>query len=133
MVAETSASTRVKRITWALSIVIVLIAWALLLDGHFVRTRVQIDPRRARELANRYRAKWKDVSVTALNGVILGGWLFTPNNPINSAVLLVHGRGGTRQQMLKRAEFLLAPGYHCLLIDEGGGGASGGIFILRRA
>jgi uncharacterized protein len=125
---ETSAPPRVKHITWALAIVIVLIAWALLLDGQFVRTRARIEPSRADELANRHGAVWKDVSVRAQDEVTLRGWHFTPKNSSNRAVLLVHGRGGTRQHMLKRAESLLSAGYHCLLIDQRGSGASEGLF-----
>lgn len=119
---------RVKRIAIVLSVAVLLAAWILTIDGHFVRKHVPIDPHRATEVANKYDASWQDVTIQASDRVSLKGWLFTPRLANRRAVLLVHGRGGTRQHMLVSAQAFLAAGYTCLLIDQRGSGGSGGVF-----
>jgi len=119
---------RVKRIALVLSVAVFLAAWILTIDGHFVRQYVLIDPHRATEVAYKYDATWQDVTIQAPDRVSLRGWLFAPRRANRKAVLLVHGRGGTRQHMLVSAQAFLEAGYTCLLIDQRGSGGSGGVF-----
>ena len=92
-----------KRITFLLSVAVLLVFSILTIDGNFVRQRVQIDPRRAIEAASN-DASWQEVAINASDRVPLKGWLFTPGTANQRAVMFVHGRGGTRHQMLARAE-----------------------------
>ena len=100
----------------------------LTIDSDFVRQHVQIDPHRATEVARKCDASWQEVAINASDRVPLKGWLFTPGTANHRAVMFVHGRGGTRHQMLARAESFLRVGYTCLVIDQRGSGASGGVF-----
>lgn len=68
----------------------------------------------------------ENISIHASDGPILKGWLFTPRNFQNRAVLLVHSGVGNRHEMLSPAGWLLEKGYACLLVDQRGCGASGG-------
>ena len=119
---------RVKHITLLLVLPILLGAWILTIDGNFVRQHVPIDPHRATEVVRKCDASWQDVTIQASDRVPLKGWLFTPHRANRRAVLLVHGRGGTRQHMLVSAQSFLDAGYTCLLIDQRGSGGSGGVF-----
>ena len=109
-----------KRIAVVLSVAALLVAWAMTIDGHFVRKRIQIDPHRATEMAIMSVATWKDVTIKASDDVALKGWLFEPSRANHRAAMFVHGRGGTRQGMLVRAKRFLQAGYTCLLIDQRG-------------
>ena len=77
-------------------------------------------------LARQTRSTWKSARVTADDGAVLDGWLFTPGVPNGSAVLLLHGIADTREGMLGHAEFLLHNGFIVLTPDCRGHGASGG-------
>jgi predicted acyl esterase len=105
-----------------------LAAWALTIEAHFDRQRVLIDPNRAADLSIEGQASWEDVSIRAADHVWLRGWLFIPvRGSRPAAVLLVHGGRLSREQMVTRARWFLKAGYACLLIDQRGCGASGGI------
>lgn len=119
---------RVKWIALGLTVTVLLAAWIVTIDGHFVRKRVPIDPRRAVEVAHKWDASWQDATILASDRVSLKGWLFTPRRRNGRAILFVHGRGGTRQHMLHSAQAFLGAGYTCLLVDQRGSGASGGVF-----
>lgn len=120
-------TTRGKRIALLLSIAVLLGAWILTIDGNFVRGASRVDPRAAQTVA-RFGASWEDVSIASSDGVSLKGWLFTPRSSNHRAVMFVHGRGGTRQNMLERVQRFLSLGYTCLAVDQRGSGTSGGIF-----
>jgi pimeloyl-ACP methyl ester carboxylesterase len=64
------------------------------------------------------------VAFHAADGVPLKGWFGPPRLP--AAVLLVHGHGANRMQMLDQAELLAGEGYGVLLFDLRAHGESGG-------
>src|SRR5262245_332996 len=120
--------SRAKRIAICLSAALLFATWALTLDGFFVSPRIlrRTDRGRAEAVASAHGASWENVSIRASDGVLLRGWLFTPQNRRGRAVLLVHAGVGNRHEMLGRAEWLLERGYACLLVDQRGCGTSGG-------
>ena len=69
---------------------------------------------------------WQNAQVTASDGAVLRGWLFTPQRPNGAAVILLHGVGDTRAGVLGHAAYLLRAGYTVLTPDSRGHGASGG-------
>ena len=67
----------------------------------------------------------QEVSFTASDGVRLEGWWW-PAQQRSDAVLLLHGAGANRLEMLARATWLHDEGYAVLLFDFRGCGRSGG-------
>ena len=59
-----------------------------------------------------------------IEGFDLKGWYLPSRN--GAAIILLHGYGGNRLEMLTRAELLASHGYGVLLYDERGSGESGG-------
>lgn len=51
------------------------------------------------------------------DGLEISAWYAPPPRAEGNAVLLLHGHGGNRDQLLVHAEYLLAAGYGALLID----------------
>jgi hypothetical protein len=91
--------------------------------------RPQPDPALADNIARPIGAAWEPVQVKAGDGAFLNAWLFTPQRPNGSAVILLHGVGDTRAGSLSAAAFLLRAGFTALTPDCRGHGASGGGFI----
>lgn len=87
------------------------------------------DDATAQALADEERAGWQAAQATALDGVILRGWVFTPRAANGSAVILLHGVGDTRKGMLRHAAYLLQAGFTVLTPDSRGHGVSGGEYI----
>jgi fermentation-respiration switch protein FrsA (DUF1100 family) len=83
----------------------------------------------AQSVANSTRAGWQAAEVTATDGVVLRGWLFTPRTANGSAVILLHGVGDTRRGVLNHANYLLNAGFTVLAPDSRGHGASEGAYI----
>lgn len=67
----------------------------------------------------------EEVSFVAADGVQLRGWWW-PGEPRSQAVLLLHGLGTDRLEMMPRAAWLHEEGYAVLLLDFRGCGRSGG-------
>jgi fermentation-respiration switch protein FrsA (DUF1100 family) len=67
---------------------------------------------------------YQDVTFTSDDGVTLAGWYIPSQN--EAAVILLHGYGAHRVEMLKRAEILVSHGYGALLYDERASGESEG-------
>jgi len=72
---------------------------------------------------------WEPANTTAVDGVMLDGWLFTPREPNGSGVILLHGVGDTRMGMASHAAYLLRAGFTVLVPDARGHGSSGGSVI----
>ena len=68
--------------------------------------------------------KYETITLTADDGVTLAGWYIPSRNA--AAVILLHGYGANRTEMLGRAEILARHGYGVLLYDERASGESGG-------
>ncbi|WP_327004422.1 lysophospholipase [Dactylosporangium sp. NBC_01737] len=67
---------------------------------------------------------YQDVRLQTPDGVRLSGWYLPSTN--RAAVLLVHGAGSTRSDVLAHAVVLSGHGYGVLLFDARGHGRSGG-------
>ena len=70
-------------------------------------------------------ADTRDVTFPSRDQVALSGW-FVPSPGATTAVVLLHGHGSTRQQMVARAQLLHARGFAVLLYDARGHGKSAG-------
>jgi pimeloyl-ACP methyl ester carboxylesterase len=67
---------------------------------------------------------YEDVTLTTGDGLSLKGWYLPSRN--RAAIILLHGYGGSRLEMLDRAALLAKHGYGVLLYDERASGESGG-------
>ncbi len=76
----------------------------------------------------KFLSSFESVHFTAKDGVSLAGW-FVPCTGAKQAVVLLHGFGSTRTQMLARAKFLHDQGYAAFLYDARGHGESGGELV----
>lgn len=95
----------------------------------FFAWRFTSPPRRVVEAPSAgYLPVYESVSFPARDGVPLSGW-FVPCPGSTSAVVLLHGNGSSRSQMLARAKFFHARGYAVLLYDARGQGLSGGQLV----
>jgi pimeloyl-ACP methyl ester carboxylesterase len=66
----------------------------------------------------------EDVTLTTVDGVRLAGWYVPSSN--GAAVVLRHGAGSTRSDVLPEAVVLARHGFGVLLVDARGHGRSGG-------
>jgi fermentation-respiration switch protein FrsA (DUF1100 family) len=106
---------------------------ALALFATFIAVRAakaelaSIEPTR-HEVPRPAGAAWldaaKDVSLRTPQGIVLRGWFLDSTN--GAAVMLVHGSGTDRTQLLPEARILSAAGYGVLMFDLPGNGESGG-------
>jgi uncharacterized protein len=76
----------------------------------------------------KYLANHETVGFKARDGVPLTGW-FAPAGETRRAVILLHGNGATRTQVLARAGFFQTLGHATLLYDARGHGQSGGNLV----
>jgi dipeptidyl aminopeptidase/acylaminoacyl peptidase len=91
------------------------------------RARGLVHPRRilpGRTPADAGIAGWQDVSFQSEDGLTLYGWYVPTQN--GATVVLVHGLGGHRAQLLDDAALLVEAGYGVLLFDLRNSGASEG-------
>lgn len=67
---------------------------------------------------------YEEVTLTTGDGILLNGWYLPSRN--RAAIIMLHGYGGNRLEMLNRAALLAKHGYGVLLYDERASGESGG-------
>jgi hypothetical protein len=67
------------------------------------------------------------VAIRARDGVSLRAWYYTPDQPNNKAIVLFHGVGSNREDMVALGNLFLKQGYSVLEPDLRGHGESGGI------
>jgi len=67
---------------------------------------------------------FREVSLTASDGVRLDGWYSPPRN--GAAIVLAHGAGGSRESSRRLGAVLAERGYGVLALDLRGHGSSGG-------
>jgi dipeptidyl aminopeptidase/acylaminoacyl peptidase len=67
---------------------------------------------------------YEEVTLTTVDGLSLKGWYLPSRN--RAALILLHGYGGNRLEVLERAALLAEHGYGVLLYDERASGESGG-------
>ena len=73
--------------------------------------------------------EWRNVQITARDGITLHAWLLRPRSGQAGCVLLLHGLGGGRAGVLGFAALLLSHGYTVLTPDNRGLGESGGDIV----
>jgi fermentation-respiration switch protein FrsA (DUF1100 family) len=66
------------------------------------------------------------VRFPSLDGTPLAGWFIPAGRPGAATIILLHGFGASRAQMLPHAAYLHDAGYHVLLFDFRNRGESGG-------
>ncbi len=121
-----SEDGRWKRITLRTLGIIVysFVVYAYLLS--FLQTHV---PKRSGDRTpTQLRLAYEDVSYPSRDGVRLAGW-FIPGKDSDRAVVLCHGMGADRTDMLDFALALHDGGYSVLMSDFRGHGASGGYTV----
>lgn len=67
---------------------------------------------------------FSEVAITTEDNIVLAGWYSPPAN--GAVILLLHGAGGSREQLRHLAQMLVSHGYGMLALDTRGHGASGG-------
>lgn len=97
-------------------------------SAYFARQFTNPKPKPVGDFAEFLPPTTQAVRFTATDGVSLAGW-FTPNTNNEKAVILLHGNGSTRRQVLARAGLLHRAGYAVLLYDARGHGESGGELV----
>ena len=70
----------------------------------------------------------ESTTFNATDDITIAGW-FVPYENSSRGVVLLHGNGSTRSQMIARAKFLRAHGYAVLLYDARGHGESAGNLV----
>ena len=119
----------VRRATIRLLILTAIGAVGFLAVSTFFAWRFTTPPRRAITIDPKsYLSSHEDVRFAARDGVSLSGW-FVPCERALGAVVLLHGNGTTRTQVLARAKFFRDRGYAVLLYDARGHGLSDGRLV----
>src|ERR1700688_3587456 len=90
------------------------------------RPLLAVDQRQATEMANSNAFDLTDVSIVAIDGVVLRAWNLPPRKNFANAVILSHGLGDNRAGMMAYAQFFLRHGYDVLMPDARAHGISGG-------
>jgi pimeloyl-ACP methyl ester carboxylesterase len=80
-------------------------------------------PRRV-EIPDGMNLPVEEVHFSGGGGISLAGWYVPPKN--GATIILLHGYGGIRSDMLWHAEALVKAGYGVLMYDERASGESGG-------
>jgi uncharacterized protein len=90
------------------------------------RPLLVVDQRQAVEMANLNASDLTDISIAAIDGVVLRAWNFRPRKSLGNAVILSHGLSDNRAGMMAYAQFFLRHGYDVLMPDARAHGVSGG-------
>ena len=69
----------------------------------------------------------ESVAIRAHDGVALRAWYYMPDQPNSKAIILLHGVGSNREDMVSLGNLFLKQGYSVLEPDLRGHGESGGI------
>jgi uncharacterized protein len=90
------------------------------------RPLLAVDQQRAREVANSNASDLTDISILAIDGVVLRAWNLQPRKNAGNAVILFHGLSDNRAGMMAYEQFFLRRGYDVLMPDARAHGMSGG-------
>jgi len=128
---EAVAVTMKRRIRSALQFTAILAATCLLASSVAAWNLAEMALHPGRKTPNPAAPAWLhlaaiDPSIQAADGAELEAWYFRPARPNNSAVILLHGMGDTREGVAGYAYMFLQHGYSVLLPDSRAHGASGG-------
>ena len=69
----------------------------------------------------------EDAEVTSTDGVRLRAWFYTPKEPTRGTIIVLHGIGGSRNEMVHISSMFLKNGYATLIPDNRGHGTSEGL------
>jgi alpha-beta hydrolase superfamily lysophospholipase len=84
-----------------------------------------LHPYRSHPASNVSETLWEEIELQTSDDLLLAGW-FAPPDEGGAVVILVHGLGSNRGELLEEAELLVAHGYGALLIDLRNHGSSQG-------
>lgn len=119
---------RVRAVLWLAGLAAAALLGFVTISAFFA-WRFTTPPRRAHgDTPERFLPKYENVRFPARDGIELNGW-FAPSTDSKRAVVLLHGNGATRTQVLARARFFHDQGYAALLYDARGHGESGGNLV----
>lgn len=127
LVTGAAALLRAVRGWWRLAAIPVALAIGqfVLLPGSFAVYATNVPPTAiGDDNPARHGLSYEDVTVVSGDGVALSGWYVPSTN--QAAVVLLHGAGSTRADVLEQAGVLARRGYGVLLLDTRGHGRSGG-------
>lgn len=85
------------------------------------------EERNARAAAEAQSVEFRDVQITAPDGVVVKAWYLRPQNANGDAVILLHGVTDNRMGVYRYATWLVEHHYAVLLADNRHHGASGGL------
>ncbi len=131
-VGPNTASTLslVLRITGAVLLILTSLVVLLALVISYIASRRATVPPRIIELHDLadfdFAAIAREVTFPARDGTMLRGWFVPATRRGGATVVLLHGYGNSRFQLLPHADYLHRDGYNVFLIDMRGRGASGG-------
>lgn len=124
-----SASGRRRTLALVLGGIVALKLAVLGIVG-WIGSERAIHPRRIQEEQDLPDYDFAGVAQTvrfpSLDGTSLAGWFIPAGQARAAAVILLHGYGNSRPQLLPHADYLHRAGYHVLLIDFRNRGESGG-------
>jgi uncharacterized protein len=112
----------IKRLAWSIG-AIVAVAIVVCGLGGIILCEAALHPARRPVPPNPLA---RTVQVTARDGAILRGWMFTPDKPNGNAVLVLHGIADSRASQSGLAGMFLEHGYIVLTPDSRAHGESGG-------
>jgi uncharacterized protein len=90
------------------------------------QTLLESDRQRAEVMAQRHDSLLIDVTVAAVDGSTLRGWVLRPRQSNHDFVMLLHGLSDNRMGMIGYAELFVSHGYGVLMADARAHGASDG-------
>jgi pimeloyl-ACP methyl ester carboxylesterase len=90
------------------------------------RPLLAVDQRQATEMANSNASDLSDISIPAIDGVVLRAWNLKPRKNFAYTVILARGLSDNRAGMMAYAQFFLRDGYDVLTPDARAHGMSGG-------
>jgi fermentation-respiration switch protein FrsA (DUF1100 family) len=126
VVAATAVAVRRRRrrvvVGWTVTIVAVVAVVAFVATPAIIATNPPHQPVGATPAA--VGLAYESVTLTADDGIELAGWYMTSRN--RAAVVVLHGSGSTRSNVLDQAAVIAKNGFGVLMIDARGHGDSAG-------
>ena len=114
-----------RRIGWALAGVGVCLGLCLAAGVVLCETAVHV-PKRATPETTVAGANRRDAQISASDGAVLRGWLFTPKASNGNVVMVLHGISDSRGGVMGLARLFVENHYTVLAPDNRGHGESGG-------
>lgn len=117
---------KVRRIIWKACIFVLVLAVLMALLSFYISYITIHPPRTQAVLTPRdYGMPYEEAAFESLDGLELKGWLIEKERS-DSVIILCHGHGSNRGDILPVAEFLYENGYSVFLFDFRAHGDSGG-------